>query len=459
MTHLFLKTNFLKGQLNPFSQKIVLCFILFFMNNIFADQFHYKNLLVGERPSSMGGAYTALSNDLYGLAYNPAGVLDSNQKIALTFNTLSFSSVVLEDFVLDENKELHDFSRNSIGIIPGYLGTLFPTSFGNFGFYLAVRDQSAEEISEQWRATGHFDEDDTLDTLNFHLSIDLNSIQYDASLTFSKAFSDHLSFGISTSGLYYSHKEILFMSYDRDEFLPDLESMTHVRTTSTLVKIMPKIGLLYQTPSFRVGMTYSHPFSIYRDYIDDFSEYYFYNSYDEEDPNNGINTFSNIHNKQAELPQDPHSLSLGLALINGDFTISADIDYHSSTNGTLNNLQDPTSYQTLYPNKEVINTAIGIEHIISQYFAWRLGAFTDFSNKDIPTQSTDYIPYHEDSDIFGMTAAIKTKIDSKEYTLGVVTSYGMGKATMGDLNNISANIEDHSKITRKSITVFVGFGI
>ena len=40
----------------------------------FADDYHYVNLLVGNRASGLGGAYTALSDDPAGCFYNPAGI-------------------------------------------------------------------------------------------------------------------------------------------------------------------------------------------------------------------------------------------------------------------------------------------------------------------------------------------------------------------------------------------------
>jgi long-chain fatty acid transport protein len=45
----------------------------FLSSSAFADEFHFSNLLVGERPSGLGGAFTALSDDHTGMVYNPAG--------------------------------------------------------------------------------------------------------------------------------------------------------------------------------------------------------------------------------------------------------------------------------------------------------------------------------------------------------------------------------------------------
>ena len=40
-----------------------------------ADEYHYINMLVGDRAAGMAGAYTAVSDDTGGLFYNPAGIV------------------------------------------------------------------------------------------------------------------------------------------------------------------------------------------------------------------------------------------------------------------------------------------------------------------------------------------------------------------------------------------------
>src|SRR3989338_10609470 len=44
------------------------------ITEVFADEYHYNNIIIGDRASGMGGAYTAISDDPSGLYYNPAGI-------------------------------------------------------------------------------------------------------------------------------------------------------------------------------------------------------------------------------------------------------------------------------------------------------------------------------------------------------------------------------------------------
>ena len=39
-----------------------------------ADQFHYNNVILGERAVGLGGAYTAVADDASGVYYNPGGL-------------------------------------------------------------------------------------------------------------------------------------------------------------------------------------------------------------------------------------------------------------------------------------------------------------------------------------------------------------------------------------------------
>jgi long-subunit fatty acid transport protein len=51
---------------------------LFVTGYAIADDFHYNNVLIGNRAAGLAGAYTAISDDATGLFYNPAGIVFSD---------------------------------------------------------------------------------------------------------------------------------------------------------------------------------------------------------------------------------------------------------------------------------------------------------------------------------------------------------------------------------------------
>lgn len=69
--------------------KLLLGLLLFF-GVASADEFHYRNFLPGDRAGSMGGAYTAISDDPSGAFYNPAGLAIGN-KLSINVNAFHLS--------------------------------------------------------------------------------------------------------------------------------------------------------------------------------------------------------------------------------------------------------------------------------------------------------------------------------------------------------------------------------
>lgn len=86
----------------------------------FADQFHYNNVLVGDRAIGLGGAYGAIADDASGVFYNPAGL-----GFALS-NDVSGSANALYNRKIVYKKTIgsSDFEEKSSGPVPSFLGGL-----------------------------------------------------------------------------------------------------------------------------------------------------------------------------------------------------------------------------------------------------------------------------------------------------------------------------------------------
>jgi len=57
------------------SKRIIATAILLSSFSLWADGEHYKNSLIGGRAATMGGAYSAISDDASGSYYNPPGLV------------------------------------------------------------------------------------------------------------------------------------------------------------------------------------------------------------------------------------------------------------------------------------------------------------------------------------------------------------------------------------------------
>lgn len=89
-------------------------------SNLYADQFHYKNFLIGDRAIGLGGAYTAISDDASGVYYNPAGTAFAlNNDISGSANAFYTSKATYKNAIAD-----NDFTENSSGSVPSFFGGL-----------------------------------------------------------------------------------------------------------------------------------------------------------------------------------------------------------------------------------------------------------------------------------------------------------------------------------------------
>ena len=124
--------------------KFALVFLLSICNGAFADGYHYNNILVGDRASGMGGAYTAISDDASGLFYNPAGivyVVDRN--FSATVNTFSAQYKTYSNVIGGQ-----PFERKSSALLANYFGFVKPVGNLKFGISYAVPDAVNEDLSQ-----------------------------------------------------------------------------------------------------------------------------------------------------------------------------------------------------------------------------------------------------------------------------------------------------------------------
>ena len=102
-------------------KSLLLCSLV--SGTAFADTYHYKDIIVGGRASTMGGAYNAMSDDASGSFYNPAGLAmtsgDSISGSAKIFNntTTTYESTIGSN---DWIRERNNLMANFFGIVKKY---------------------------------------------------------------------------------------------------------------------------------------------------------------------------------------------------------------------------------------------------------------------------------------------------------------------------------------------------
>ena len=115
----------------------IFCALVMSSNLALGDQFHYQNLIPGDRAMGLGGAYSAISDDASGVIYNPAGMAFSLS------NDVSGSTNAFNSKETNYLKTIGDtkFQENSSGKFAPFLGALqkidniVPGAVFAFGFW------------------------------------------------------------------------------------------------------------------------------------------------------------------------------------------------------------------------------------------------------------------------------------------------------------------------------------
>ena len=162
-----------------------------------ADEFHFSNLLVGERPSGLGGAYTALSDDHTGMVYNPAGIAfaDASREVA-SINLFAGTSVTYDKVFGNKG-----WTRSSGELVPGFFGGLIEMSEDSMaGYVLSVRDSLSEDQDQVFKdveATSAILDADSNGTFSeVRINSNINYRWYDAGVSYAKKLNDGWSWGV-----------------------------------------------------------------------------------------------------------------------------------------------------------------------------------------------------------------------------------------------------------------------
>ncbi|MDD4998178.1 MAG: hypothetical protein PHI99_08490, partial [Syntrophales bacterium] len=114
------------------------------VSSVWADEFHYNNMLIGERAAGMGGAFTALADDTSGMYYNPAGIVHAEEKsLSASVNAYYSLSKKYSGVIAGS-----DLKRNYSAIVPNFFGVQQPIGPVSLGFSYAVPEHSFENMDE-----------------------------------------------------------------------------------------------------------------------------------------------------------------------------------------------------------------------------------------------------------------------------------------------------------------------
>ncbi len=377
------------------------------------DEFHYTNILVGDRASGMAGAYTAISDDPAGMYYNPAGIAYSRgRNLSASVNAYHYSQKTY-DSVIGGN----GWTRNSSALLPNFFGIIQPVGKLKIGFSYAVPDSIVENqdqvftqrsdggalLSTVTDASGatipvgkyviNFNNEDTIYYFGPSLAVEL---------------SDSLAVGLTIyANRRYSH--LIFNQFvELNESSRRTEWLNRYQET-TEWGIRPVLGVMW-APANKISLGLSVAKTLVLD-----SESTIQGS--SKQLNDPSATVSNTVYGDKRIY--PWQVTVGGAWFpTKALLISSDVSYNSA---------EEYDFAGARQKKEaVVNVALGGEYYLDKNWALRSGFYTNFSNSPEITGSSAAMS--EKVDIYGGSLTLTHFTRNTSITGGGSYTYGVGDA-------------------------------
>lgn len=389
--------------------KFALFFLISLCNIAYADEFHYNNILIGDRASGMGGAYTAISDDASGMFYNPAGmVYVSDRNFSASVNGYSAQTKTYDNVIGGQ-----PFVRKSSALLVNYFGMVKPIGNFKFGFSYAVPDSVGEDLNLTIRnvpAAVAYD-------YTINLSNRDNTYNYGPSIAM--AINSDLAVGLT---LYVHQREVLLI---QNQFLARIDganSWTNSYFKLSESGIKPILGVTWSpVEKLSLGASVSTIYLISSDALrqDTCAD----NTATGCDPNSlsipfQVPTLNTFDAKRVY----PVRIALGAAyFVNSSLLVSTDFTYHTA-------VTDP-----IFGDKvATLDAAFGTEYYLNKKWAVRAGLFSNVANTPPIVAGVTNIEEH--INLYGGSLSFTHFTGDSSVTIGGSMSYGLGQSQIGTSN-------------------------
>lgn len=370
----------------------------------YADEYHYNNILIGDRAAGMGGAYTAISDDPSGLYYNPAGIAYAQgSNISVSANALHQTKTVYKDALGNGN----DYVRNSFTLLPNFFGIIQPLGKGKVGFSYAVPDSVAEDQNQTFYNLPN------TNTSRFAINLNKN----DSTYNFGPSYALELTKDFSIGATLYGH-------YRRNEWISNqlvntnsgTYEWTNVFYKNTEWGVKPVLGLMWSpTGKLSAGLSLSKVNIIQSD-----ARFQSFCAGDIPgicDPTYVAGTAPiRVVDLSTSKKVYPLTSTMGMAYFHSKtLIISGDVSYYGKVEDNA------------FGNREATwNVALGTEYYLDEKWAIKGGFFTDRANT--PKIKSSDINAYDHVDLYGGSLSASYFTRQSSITLGATFRYGVGQA-------------------------------
>lgn len=368
-----------------------------------ADEYHYRNILVGERAAGMGGAYTAVSDTPAGLFYNPAGIVyASTGNVSASVNAYHVSNKTYKRGL----SGVSDWERVSSTFVPNFFGVMQPLGKGVIGFSYAVPDSIIEDQDLEFM--------DTASGINkFVVNFNNDDRTYNIGPSYAIELSKKFSIGAS---LYFHQREREWISNQLVILKTGAYQWSNTYFQTTEYGVKPMLGLMWSPiDKWAVGLNLAQTTVLSSDS----------NSQITVRPVTSNQTLTRTAMDSQEKRKHPVAATLGVAYFASKrLLVAADVNFNSEV-----------SDATFGDKEATLNFATGVEYYLNSTWVARGGIFTNYANTPEVEQGSVNQPEH--LDYIGGAASVTRFTRNSSITLGLNMSTGDGKAQIvGGSNEI-----------------------
>lgn len=369
-----------------------------------ADQFHYHNLVVGERAMGLGGAFCAVSDDASGVIYNPAGIAFAlSNDITGSANAFYNKKIVYKKALGDK-----DFSEKSGGTLAPFFGgmqkmdSMLPGLAFAFGLYSIdseLKDQNDLEF-------------DIGQVERFHRTANIRGSSTGLGAAVAKRFGTNFALGLSAS---YLSIDELIQEYQDVQYKSGLFLTQNYRTQLKAGGLQFGLGLQYALGTWSFGLS-----TKYKTLLSDVYDV----SVDARTNNDGTGLPGDNKRTQNEaevkdaLGELASEVRFGTAWFpSASFLWSFDVIHHTEAK---------SEKLPVFDRQAVTNFAMGAEYYITPSIPVRTGLFTNYDTRpevvDGKVSQQDHVDYLGYSLFFGWVQP------NSQVAGGLIYQGGEGKA-------------------------------
>lgn len=410
-----------KGFNMHINQLLFLLAILIITLETFADEYHYQDLIVGERAAGLAGAYISISDDPSGLYHNPAGIIYNFE------NYFSLSANVYKSSKLTYKKAVagQDYSTESSGWVPNFFGAT--QNYGKLKMGFAILSPSSEVLDLDDKIQG-------ISTTNETQSLRRRLMrQYSISL---------YGFGVAMEPIKdFATGASLFLGQLTDKTMntqlqifngtPDKYAINENFNDLSSLFLYPKIGIQWMpAPKWAIGAIAATTVTLYSKQkkrtagakLDDTGHL-------TGGSNNDVTYLDTTEANYSPNVLSPYEFGLGTSYFpTKELLFSFDFKYYT----------DDPSFNG-FTTAPVLNFSFGTEWFVSEKIVLRGGFFTNNANTPVLSDSKKNQSPHVDYN--GITAGITFESPGSSFTFCTQYSKGNGKGQIISNTTAQQDIE------------------